>query len=94
VLKDKYQEDVIKTKERCLRTERFKLVYTPGKNGAIYRLYDLPEDKHCERDVKAAYPQVLASMKTALHRWMDGHKESTIKEIFNGADEFSFKPEN
>lgn len=91
VLKEKYQKDVLKTKERCLRTERFKLIYTPGKFGAIYRLFDLVEDKHCENDVKASYPQVLEPMKAALHRWMDEHKESSVSEIFKGENEFSIQ---
>lgn len=91
VLKDKYQDAVIKTKERCLRTERFKLVYTPGQQGAIYRLYDTIEDKHCERDVKAKYPETFARMKAALHQWMDQHRESTVAEIFAGQDEMKLE---
>ncbi len=93
VLKDKYQSDVLRTKERCLRTERFKLVYTPGMDGPIYRLYDTVEDKHCERDVKSMFPQVFARMKTALHRWMDDHQETPVKEIFAGEDEFCIQPQ-
>ncbi len=91
VLKEKYQEDVLRTKERCLRTERFKLVYTPGENGPIYRLYDTVEDKHCERDVKAAFPRVFEMMKVALIRWIDGRKETSVQEIFGGEDEFAIK---
>ncbi len=94
VLKEKYQSDVLRTKERCLRTERFKLVYTPGINGPIYRLYDTVEDKHCERDVKTKFPQVFARMKTALHRWMDEHQETPVKEIFAGEDEFAVKSQS
>ncbi len=92
VLKDKYQKLVIDTKERVLRTERFKLVYTPGKKGPIYRLFDVLEDKHCETDVKAKFPEVTRSMKVALHRWIDTHKESSVTEIFAGQDEFKFGP--
>jgi arylsulfatase A-like enzyme len=92
VLKDKYLDDVIKTKERCLRTERFKLVLTPGQSGAIYRLYDTVEDKHCERDVKQRYPDVFERMKSALLKWRDKHQESLVKEIFEGRDEFAIQP--
>jgi len=91
VLKDKYQDDVIKTKERCLRTQRFKLVYTPGQNGPIYRLFDLPDDPNCQTDVTKRFPVVFAQMKGALSRWMDLHKESTIQEIFMGEDEFALQ---
>jgi hypothetical protein len=92
VLKDKYLDDVIKTKERCLRTERFKLVLTPGQSGAIYRLYDTVEDKHCERDVKQRYPDVFERMKAALLKWREKHQESLVKEIFDGRDELAIQP--
>lgn len=92
VLKDKYQQAVLDTKERCLRTDRFKLICTPGKKGPIFRLFDLASDPHCERDVKRQFPSVLERMKTALVKWRDEHKESTITEIFGGEDEFRFKP--
>ncbi len=92
VLKDKYQEAVLETKERCVRTERFKLVYTPGKRGPIFRLFDLTADAHCERDVKALYPTVFERMRNALVKWRDDHKESTIPDIFGDEDEFRIKP--
>jgi hypothetical protein len=57
-------------------------------------LFDLPADSHCERDVKQQFPAVFERMKTALLKWRDGHKESTITEIFAGEDEFGFKPAN
>ena len=94
VLKDKYQEDVVRTKERCLRTDRFKLIYTPGVNGPIYRLFDTVEDVHCERDVKTKFPKVFDQMRTALLRWMESHKETPVKEIFAGEDEHAIKPAN
>lgn len=92
VLKDKYQEDVLKTKERALRTERFKLVMTPGQNGPIYRLFDLKSDKFCERDVKASFPDVFTTMKGALERFTEEKAEMTIKDIFAGQDEFAIQP--
>ena len=92
VLKDKFQDDVRRTKERCLRTERFKLVYTPGMNGPIFRLFDTVDDKHCERDVKQLYPAVYAQMRAALEKFINTHKESSIAEIFPNQDEMSFKP--
>jgi hypothetical protein len=92
VLKDKYQEAVLETKERCVRTERIKLIYTPGMHGPIYRLFDLATDPHCERDVKQQFPGVVERMKTALVKWRDQHQETTIAEIFAGEDEFRIQP--
>jgi arylsulfatase A-like enzyme len=87
VLKDKYQEDVIKTKERTVRTERFKLVKTPGQGGAIIRLFDLHHDPHCERDVKDRFPDITERMNRALDRWSNEREESTIREILGDIDE-------
>ncbi len=92
VLKTKYQDDVLKTKERCVRTERFKLVRTPGEAGPIFRLFDLAEDKHCERDVKEHFPEVTERMKRALDRWVNDHQQSTIREILGDIEEFSIVP--
>lgn len=92
VLKPKYEDDVLKTKERCVRTERFKLVRTPGVKGPIYRLYDLKTDKHCERDVKEFFPEVTERMKRALERWTVNKQESNIREILGDIDEDSIVP--
>jgi len=92
VLKDKYADDVLKTKERCVRTERFKLVKTPGVKGPIYRLFDLKADKHCERDVKAEFPEVTERMKRALERWTVDKQESSIREILGDIDENTIVP--
>jgi len=89
VLKDKYLDDVLRTKERCVRTERFKLVKTPGIKGPIYRLYDLKNDKHCERDVKADFPEVTERMTRALERWAVNKQESNIREILGDIDDDS-----
>jgi len=92
VLKDKHQEDVLRTKERTVRTERFKLVKTPGVQGPIVRLFDLHEDKHCERDVKEKFPDIAARMSRALDRWVNEHQESTIREILGDIDESAIQP--
>lgn len=86
VLKDEYQDKVIQSKERVIRTERWKLVFTPGKFYDIVRLYDLPNDPHCERDVKLQHPETFAALKTHLWKWMRDHQESTIPEIFPGGE--------
>ncbi len=82
VLKDKYQEDVLKTKERCLRTQNWKLVFTPGKNKDIWRLFDVRKDLHCEHPVNLEHPVVFQAMQDKLLKWMREKKESRITEIF------------
>lgn len=82
VLKDEYYQAVLQTKERCLRTEHWKLVFTPGVHHDIWRLFDLREDPHCERDVKLQNPEVWRTMERALRLWVDHKKELRIRDIF------------
>jgi arylsulfatase A-like enzyme len=82
VLQDEWQPKVLETKERCLRTERWKFVFTPGKNKDIHRLYDVQSDPHCQKDVGPLYPEVRDAMKRALKKWMVLKQESTVQEIF------------
>ncbi len=82
VLKDKYQDDILRTKERVLRTNHWKLVYTPGEGYNIERLYDLINDPHCEINVAAQHPQVFAAMKDKLWLWIREKKETPITGIF------------
>jgi arylsulfatase A-like enzyme len=83
VLKPEYEQRVIDAKERMLRTEHWKLILTPQADGGrFFRLFDLRNDPHCERNVAAEKPDVLAPMKKALETWVDEKIESDIASIF------------
>ena len=92
VLKDKFQDAVLQTKERALRTERFKFVRTPGEGAPIHRLFDLNSDPYCERDVKDQFPDVTERMRLALEKWTNEKKESSIRDIFGIIDEQTIQP--
>lgn len=92
VLKDKFQDAVLQTKERAVRTQRFKFVVTPGEDRPIMRLFDLNSDPHCERDVKASFPDVTERMRLALEKWTKEKKESSIRDIFGIIDEQTIQP--
>ncbi|WP_397382496.1 sulfatase-like hydrolase/transferase [Prosthecobacter sp.] len=92
VLKDKFQDAVLKTKEHCVRTERFKYIRTPGVNRSIERLFDLREDPHCERDMKTRYPEVKARLSAAMDEWLTTHKQSTTAEIYGILGEDTLQP--
>lgn len=85
VLKDKFNAPVNFSKERCLRTENFKLVFTPGEDGPVHRLYDVREDPHCQKDVQRAHPEMYLRMKWHLWQWILHQKEATIDQIEGGA---------
>lgn len=83
VLKPEYEQRLIDAKERMLRTEHWKLIMTPRADGSRhFRLFHIAEDKHCERNLAAQFPEVLAAMKQALERWVDGKVETDISTIF------------
>jgi arylsulfatase A-like enzyme len=93
VLQDQYQADVLKTKERVLRTENWKFVFTPGSEGYdILRLYDLQHDPHCEKNVALLYPEVFAAMKQRLMLWMREKKESRIPDVFPNGEPPADRP--
>ena len=82
VLLDTWQEEILKTKERCLRTQYWKLVFSPGQDRDIWRLFDLRKDPNCEHPVNFTYPGVFRSMQKSLLAWMREKKESRIGDIF------------
>jgi arylsulfatase A-like enzyme len=83
VLKDQYLAPLIQAKQRCLRTESWKLVCTPTAQGTRhFGLFNLSKDPDAELDLARTRPEVLAPLQTALERWMDEKYESPVSEIF------------
>ena len=83
VLKSEYVEPLVKAKQRCLRTAKWKLVCTPtAEGGRHFGLFHIATDPDGEIDIAATRPDVLAPMRRALERWMDEHQETPIRDIF------------
>lgn len=83
VLKPEYDERMVTAKQRCLRSRFWKVVCTPAADGTRhFGLFHMPSDPHGRIDLAVSRPEVLEPMKTALNRWIDGHYESSIAEIF------------
>lgn len=88
VLKSEWDEPVITAKQRCLRTRHWKVVATPRKEGGRhYGLFHLSTDPDCRRDLAGERPEVLAPLRAALERWIDGREETPIRSIFPGGGE-------
>ena len=81
-LKPQFSAPALQHKERTLRTEHWKLVFTPGQRFDIVRLYDLRNDPTCTTNVAPLYPEIFSSMKEKLWSWMRDHHDSRIPEIF------------
>jgi arylsulfatase A-like enzyme len=83
VLKPKFESLLVSAKQRMLRSERWKIIYTPTINGdANYRLFFLPNDPHCERNIGLENSKILATMKSAINIWITEKRELSIEEIF------------
>jgi arylsulfatase A-like enzyme len=67
-LTDRYAELVTVAKHRALRSERWKIIYRPTREGPRYSLYDVQADPRELHDVAATEPAVLATMQAALFR--------------------------
>ena len=80
VLSDEARKLMLASKERCIRTENWKLVHTRGNGYDIYRLWNMENDPHCENNL-AKDPQhhdTLERLKSWLERWKSQEGEMRI----------------
>ncbi len=72
VLKPEWHDAILRTKDRMLRTERWKLVYVAGMKGPIWRLYDMPKDPHEQHDLSEdpSVAPVFVRLKKQLLDWI------------------------
>ena len=66
VLREELWPQVLKTKCYAVRQGDYKLIYVPGEEGPIYRLYDLSQDPQCERDLAREGHAELQRLKALL----------------------------
>lgn len=69
-IKPEYRSRVIQAKDRMIRTDKWKLVYLPMRDGAEYWLFDIENDPLCYDNVIDDYPDVAARLKRELIEWM------------------------
>jgi arylsulfatase A-like enzyme len=87
VVKPEYRDRIVQAKQRCLRTQKWKLVCTPTAAGTRhFGLFNMAVDTYAETDLAASRPEVLTPMKAALERWMDEKIETPISSIFPGGE--------
>jgi len=70
-LKPEYQAQVIRAKDRMIRSGQWKLVYQPLLEGRLLRLFDLETDPDCRRDIAAEQPEITARLWERLQAWME-----------------------
>lgn len=70
VLKPEWRQPILDTKDRMMRTDRWKLIYIRGENGPIWRLFDMVADPTQRTDLSKTRPEVLERMTPVLNEWM------------------------
>ncbi len=74
-LKPNYVDQVITAKDREVRTDRWKLVYTPVQRGALWSLFDVRNDPNGRHDLSHEKPAVFRRLKGDLSRWLETDPE-------------------
>jgi arylsulfatase A-like enzyme len=83
VLKKEYEQPLVQAKQRCLATEKWKLICTPTIEGKRhFGLFQREGVNFSLVDVSNEHPQVTESMRTAMEKWMDERVETPLEQIF------------
>jgi hypothetical protein len=83
VLKKEYEQPLVDAKQRCLVTEKWKLICTPTIEGKRhFGLFQRDGETFGNDDVAEDNPKVVEPMRKALERWMDERTETSLAEIF------------
>ncbi|MES1999785.1 MAG: sulfatase-like hydrolase/transferase [Pseudomonadota bacterium] len=69
-IKPQYRDIVFEAKDRMIRVGRWKLVYQPVQNGALYQLFDLETDPACQHNRLADKPELAEVLKQKLLAWV------------------------
>lgn len=72
VLRRELHDDQIRTKDRMVRTRRWKLVHIPGVGRPILRLFDMENDPGQTRDLSAAGLAVMPRLEQMLDAYWRG----------------------
>ena len=65
-VRERYRDLVTVAKHRALRTDRYKIIYRPTRNGPRYSVYDVVQDPREIHDLVTEQPALLAQLQAAL----------------------------
>ena len=65
---ERYRDLVTVAKHRALRTERYKIIYRPTRNGPRYSLFDIVNDPREVHDLQTEQPALFKSSKPSCSR--------------------------
>jgi len=76
-IKPPFEQQIIQAKDRMVRTDRWKLIYLPMKDDAVYWLFDMVADPNGETNVIDRHPDVAAQLRQQLGNWIAADKGYT-----------------
>jgi arylsulfatase A-like enzyme len=83
VLKNEFEQPLVEAKQRCLVSEKWKLICTPTLEGKRhFGLFAREGASFSLEDVSTQHPQVTEAMRAALGKWMDERVETPLEAIF------------
>ena len=87
VLKKEYEQPLVEAKQRCLATEKWKLICTPTIEGKRhFGLFQREGVNFSLQDVSSQHPSVTEAMRAALEKWMDNRVETPLEQIFSSGE--------
>jgi arylsulfatase A-like enzyme/glycosyltransferase involved in cell wall biosynthesis len=69
-LKPEYIPIVLKAKDRMIRSDHWKLVYQPMKDGFRLMLFDIARDPDCMQNVIDHHPEIVEKLWPQLRHWL------------------------
>lgn len=69
-LKQEYYAQIIRAKDRCIRDNKWKLIYFPTTNGIDYQLFDMEADPQCSENVAEHFPEIFQKYRMLLDTWI------------------------
>jgi arylsulfatase A-like enzyme len=81
-VRPEWQDLIVAAKHRALRTERWKLIYRPTRDGVRWQLFDLAADPDERTDVLAAQPEVARRLRARLEAWMTADGRTVMRGGF------------
>lgn len=77
-IKPRYRDIVFNAKDRMIRIGRWKMVYQPVENGALFQLFDLETDPMCQHNRVAEEPALADALKSKLLAWIEDNSPAPI----------------
>jgi arylsulfatase A-like enzyme len=79
---ERYRELVTVAKHRALRTDRYKLIYRPTRQGPRYSLFDVQTDPRELHDLSSEQPTLLAQLQSELFKLLSSDPSVEVQSGF------------